>query len=96
MVPCNAFQGRAIVSHDTRLPGWAVNRALRSLLARPVYHQLSTVLFAVALTGSRHRARPEATVACRCRAAWQSLSEFGHGDAPRDGSHGRARRVLES
>lgn len=78
MVFRNAFQGRAIVSQDTRLPGWAVNRAVRSLLARPVYHQLSTVLFAVGFTGSWHRARPEATVACRCR-AWQSLSEFGHG-----------------
>ena len=37
MVLCNAFQGRAIVSHETRLPDRAVNRTLRSLLTQPVH-----------------------------------------------------------
>jgi hypothetical protein len=37
MVLGNAFQGRAIVSHETRLPNRAVNRTLRSLLSQPVH-----------------------------------------------------------
>jgi hypothetical protein len=37
----NTFQGRAIVSQITRLPGWAINRTLTSLLAQPVYQLAS-------------------------------------------------------